>query len=105
MPTSTRPASTSRARSQEAVFAEHPLRRQVLEAIMAGVIVAGTLFLCGIVVGIYAVMAVAIRREDRRNTLPIAAPDRISSSTRRLNGLACRDLDQEFLRPAGELVH
>jgi|HubBroStandDraft_2_1064218.scaffolds.fasta_scaffold3551101_1 hypothetical protein len=72
---------------------------------MAGVIVAGTLFLCGIVVGIYAVMAVAIRREDRHNTLPVAAPDRISSSTRRLNGLACRDLDQEFLRPGRELIH
>jgi hypothetical protein len=72
---------------------------------MAAVIVAGSLFLCGIVVGIYAVMAIAIRREDRRNTLPVAAPDRISSSTRRLNGLACRDLDQEFLRPAAELVH
>jgi hypothetical protein len=71
---------------------------------MAGVIVAGALFLCGIVVGIYAVMAIAIRREDRRNTLPVAAPDRISSSTRRFNGLACRDLDQEFLRPEGQLV-
>ncbi len=71
---------------------------------MAAFIVAGTLFLGGIVVGIFAVMAIAIRREDRRYTLPLAAPDRISSSTRRLNGLACRDLDQEFLRP-GELVH
>ena len=72
---------------------------------MAAVIVLVALFLAGVVVGIYAVIAIAIRREDRRNTLPVAAPDRMSSGTRRLNGLARRDLDGEFLRPVGQLVH
>jgi hypothetical protein len=70
---------------------------------MAAVVVA--LFLGGIVVGVFAVIAIAIRREDRRITLAVAAPDRMSGGARRLNGLARRDLDQEFLRPVGELVH
>ena len=78
-----------------------------LEAIMAGVMVttAIAVFLGGIMVGVLAVVAVAVRREDRRHTLAVDAPDRLSMNTRRLNGLARRDLDTEFLRPAGELVH
>jgi hypothetical protein len=70
---------------------------------MAAVVVA--LILGGIVVGMFAAIAIAIRREDRRITLAVAAPDRMSDCARRLNGLARRDLDQEFLRPVGELVH
>jgi hypothetical protein len=79
----------------------------VLEAIMAGAVitVAVAIFLGGIVVGVIAVIAVSIRREDRRYTLAGEAPGRLSRSTRRLNGLARRDLDAEFLRPARELVH
>ena len=44
-------------------------------------------------------MAVAIRREDRRHTLAVEAPGRLSGNTRRLTGLARRDLDADFLRP------
>jgi hypothetical protein len=74
---------------------------------MAGVVitVAVAVFLGGIVVGVIAVIAVAVHREDRRYTLASEAPDRLSRNTRRLNGLARRDLDTEFLRPARELVH
>jgi hypothetical protein len=80
---------------------------EVLEAIMAGVVVAVAIavFLGGIVVGIMAVVAVAVRREDRRYTLAGEAPGRLARGTRRLTGMRRRDLDAEFLRPVGELVH
>jgi hypothetical protein len=63
---------------------------EVLEAIMAGVVVAAAIavFLGGIVVGIIAVVAVAVRREDRRYTLAGEAPGRLARSTRSV--LACR---------------
>jgi hypothetical protein len=81
-------------------------RPEVREAIMAGVVVAVTiaLFFGGVVVGIIAVVAVAVRREDRAYTLVGDAPNRMSQSARRLTGLGRRDLDAEFLRPARELV-
>lgn len=74
---------------------------------MAGVvaIVAAAVFLGGIVIGIIAVVAVAVRREDRRYTLAGEAPDRLSRNARRLTGVGRRDLDAEFLRPVNELVH
>ena len=74
---------------------------------MAGVViaVAVALFLGGIVIGTFTVIAVAVRREDRRVTLAGEAPDRLSRNTRRLTGLSRRDLDAEFLRPARQLVH
>jgi hypothetical protein len=77
-----------------------------LEAIMADAVVAMgvAVFLGGIVTGVIAVIAVAIRREDRRYTLAVEAPDRLSRNARRLTGMARRDLDPEFLRPMGELV-
>lgn len=77
----------------------------MLEAIMAGfvVVVAAALFLA-VLVGL-GVVAVAVRREDRRFTLVGDAPDMLSRSARRLNGVGRRDLDPEFLRPVGELVH
>ena len=73
---------------------------------MAGVIVtmAVAIFLGGIVTGVIAVIAVAVHREDRRYTLAVEAPDRLSRNARRLTGMARRDLDTEFLRPTGELV-
>jgi len=72
---------------------------------MAGfvVVVAAALFLA-VLVGL-GVVAVAVRREDRRFTLVGDAPDVLSRSARRLNGVGRRDLDPEFLRPVGELVH
>jgi hypothetical protein len=77
----------------------------VLEAIMAGfvVVVAAALFLA-VLVGL-GVVAFAVRREDRRFTLVGDAPDMLSRSARRLNGVGRRDLDPEFIRPVGELVH
>ena len=74
---------------------------------MAGVIVAVTiaLFLAGVVVGVITVIAVAVRREDRACSLVEDAPNRMSKSARRLNGLGRRGLDAEFFRPARELVH
>jgi len=70
---------------------------------MAGVLVA--VFLGAILVVVLVAVSVAIRREDRRYTLVGEAPDRLSRSTRRLNGVGRRDLDAEFARPVRELVH
>ncbi len=73
---------------------------------MAGAVVtiAIVVFLGGIMIGVLAVMAVAIRREDRRHTLAGEAPDRMSRNTRRLTGITRVGMDDEFLRPAGPLV-
>ena len=60
---------------------------------MTGVVVA--IFLGGIVV---VAVSVAARREDRRFTLVGQNPDWLSRSTRRLNGVGCRDLDAESRR-------
>jgi hypothetical protein len=54
------------------------------------------------------VVAFAVRREDRSFTLVDEAPDRLSRSTRRLNGVGRRDLaasDPVPLRRVSELVH
>lgn len=74
---------------------------------MAGgvVAIAIAVFLSGMIMGVIAVVAIAVRREDRRYTLAVEAPDRLSRSVRRLTGVRRRDLDAEFLRPAGQLVH
>ena len=72
---------------------------------MAGVVVvAVAVFIAGLVMGVIAVIAVAGRREERRYTLAVDAPDRLSRTTRRLTGVGRRDLDAEFLRPTGQLV-
>jgi hypothetical protein len=73
---------------------------------MAGgvVAIAVSVFLGGMLLGVIAVVAIAVRREDRRYTLASDAPDRLSKGTRRLTGVGRRDLDAEFLRPVGELV-
>ena len=72
---------------------------------MAGfvVVVAAALFLA-VLLGL-GVVAFAVRREDRRFTLVGDAPDMLSRSARRLNGVGRRDLEPEFIRPVGELVH
>src|ERR1035438_1860587 len=69
-----------------------------LEATMAGVVVVViiALFFGGISVGVIAAVAVSVRREDRRYSLGGDAPDRVSQSARRLNGVGRRDLDPEF---------
>ncbi len=70
---------------------------------MAGVVVASavSVFLGGLVTGVIAVIAIAVRREDRRYSLAGDVPDRLSRNTRRLTGVGRRDLDAEFLRPVG----
>lgn len=79
---------------------------EVLEAIMAGVVVASavSVFLGGLVIGVIVAIAIGVRREDRCYSLAGDAPDRLSGNTRRLTGVGRRDLDAEFLRPAGQLV-
>jgi len=73
---------------------------------MAGVVVvAVAVVAAGVLMGVIVVVAIAVRREDRRYTLVGDAPDRFSRTTRRLTGVGRRDLDAEFLRPAGDLVH
>ena len=69
------------------------------------VVIAFAVFIAGLVMGVTAVIAIAVRREDRRYTLAGDAPDRLSRTSRRLTGVGRRDLDAEFLRPAGQLVH
>jgi hypothetical protein len=73
---------------------------------MAGVFVAVTvaLFLSGVVTGVMVVVALAVRREDRRYSLAHEAPGRLSRSARRLNGVGRRGLDAEFFPVARELV-
>lgn len=73
---------------------------------MFSVVVAVTvaLFLGGVVTGVIAAVALAIRREDRRYTLVREAPDRISRSARRLTGVGRKGLDAEFFPIARELV-
>jgi len=66
-------------------------------------VVAVALFVA-VLVALGAV-AFAVRREDRRFTLVGEAPGRLARGTRRLNGVGRRDLDPEFFRPVGELVH
>jgi hypothetical protein len=70
-------------------------------AIMAGFEIAVTiaLFLGGVVTGLLLVVAWAVRREDRRFTMAVEAPDRVSGIARRMNGLQRRGLNLEFLRP------
>jgi hypothetical protein len=72
---------------------------------MAGAVIAtlAALFLSGMVMGVLAVVALGVRREDRRSTLTAEAPDRLSRGIRRLNGVGRRDLDAQIL-PASELV-
>lgn len=73
---------------------------------MAGVVaVTVALFLGGVVTGVIVVVALAVRREDRRYTLVREAPDRMSHSARRLNGVGSRNLDAEFFPVVRKLAH
>lgn len=70
---------------------------EVLEAFMAGfvAVLAAALFLA-VIAGL-GLVAVAVHREDRRFTLVGDAPDVLSRSARRLNGVSRRDLDARLL--------
>jgi hypothetical protein len=80
---------------------------EVREFVMFGVVVAVTvaLFLGGVVTGVIAVLALAIRREDRHYSLSDEAPDRLSRNARRLTGVGRRGVDAEFFPVVRELVH
>jgi hypothetical protein len=75
---------------------------KVLEASMAGAVIAiaVALFLGGVVAGIIAVVAWAVRGEDRRYTLAGEAPSSISRGARRLNGVGRRGVNAEYF-PVG----
>ena len=72
---------------------------------MAGFVAVVAAVLFAVVMVGLGVVAVVVRREDRRFTLVGEAPGRLSKGTRRLNGVGRRDLDPELLRQAGELIH
>ena len=68
---------------------------------MTGVIVimAVVLFLAGVIIGVFAAVAVAVRREDRRYPYPLtgAGPTRLAKYARYLNDLGRPDPDGELL--------
>ncbi len=72
---------------------------------MTGVIVimAVVLFLAGVAIGIFAAVAVAVRREDRSyHPLTGEASGRLTKYARYLNGLVRPDLDGELFPPHGD---
>jgi hypothetical protein len=71
---------------------------------MTGVIVimAVALFLAGMAIGVFAAVAVAVRREDRSYPLTGEAPSRLVKYARYLNALVRPDLDGELSSPRGD---
>jgi hypothetical protein len=71
---------------------------------MTGVIVimAVALFLAGVAIGVFAAVAVAVRREDQSYPLTGDAPGRLTKYARYLHGLVRPDLDGELFPPQGE---
>lgn len=66
------------------------------------VIMAVVLFLAGVAIGVFAAVAVAVRREDRSYTPAGEAPGRLTKYARYLNGLVRPDLDGELFSPRGD---
>jgi hypothetical protein len=60
--------------------------------VVAVVIGMGLVFGTGIMVGIIAMIAMAVRREDRRYTLTGPPPDVVARGARRLTGVGVRDI-------------
>jgi hypothetical protein len=56
------------------------------------VIVTLAVFLSGVVLGVVAMVSLAVRREERRNSLFGAAPDAMARGARRLTGLGGRGI-------------
>jgi hypothetical protein len=69
------------------------------------VIMAVALFLAGVAIGVFAAVAVAVRREDRRYPLTGEAPGRLTKYVRYLNGLIRPGLDGELFPPRGDPRH
>ena len=70
---------------------------------MTGVIVimAVALFLAGVAIGVFAAVAVAVRREDRSYPTTGEVPGRLTKYGRYLNGLVRPDLEGELSPPQG----
>ncbi len=62
--------------------------RIMVAVAMGTILVFGT----GVIVGIITMVAVAVRREDRRHTLMHEAPDAVTRGVRRLAGVGVRDI-------------
>jgi hypothetical protein len=77
------------------------------EASMASVIAIGifAFFAVGAMVGFLAMVAIAVRREERGLTLTSKASDRVVLGARRVNGVYRRDLDDDLEAWSRELVH
>jgi hypothetical protein len=60
--------------------------------VVAVAIGMGLVFGTGIMAGIVAMIAAAVRREDRRYTLTGRAPDAAARGVRRLAGVGLRDI-------------
>jgi hypothetical protein len=62
---------------------------RILVAVAIGM---GLVFGTGMMVGVVAMIAMAVRREDRRYTLTGNAPDAAARGVRRLAGVGLRDI-------------
>lgn len=71
---------------------------------MAGVVfvMAIAVFVAGVLTGVMAALAVAVRRRDAMYPLAGVASGRLGTYARRLNGLGRRDVN---LPPGGPLSH
>ena len=70
--------------------------RLMVAAAIGMALVFGT----GVLVGIIAMVALAIRREDKLGTLTRQPPDVLARGARRLNGLGLRDVTPRDLEDA-----
>jgi hypothetical protein len=64
-----------------------------MDRIMVAVAVGmGLVFGTGVMVGVIAMVAMAIRREDKRGSLTEAPPDVLARGARRMNGVGLRNI-------------
>jgi len=68
-----------------------------MDRIMVAVAIGMALvFGTGVLVGVIAMVAMAIRREDKLGTLTRQPPDVLARGARRLNGLGLRDITPRY---------
>ena len=68
-----------------------------MDRIMVAVAIGmGLVFGIGVLVGVIAMVAMAIRREDKLGTLTRQPPDVLARGARRLNGLGLRDITPRY---------
>jgi hypothetical protein len=64
-----------------------------MDRIMVAVAIGmGLVFGTGVMVGVIAMVAMAIRREDKRGSLTQQPPDVLARGARRLNGVGLRNI-------------